>query len=82
MYFQFGLLLMSTIREITSQKALKANKNLCMTHAENTIGRDEFLKEQFLKCDADAPVTEEFKLTVYQKIWKKAIHARAGVEVR
>jgi hypothetical protein len=82
MYFEFGLMLMTKIRELTSQKSLKENQNLCMTHAETVIDGNAVLKEQFLKCDVTTSITKEMKLTIYKQIWKKAMHARAGVEIR
>jgi hypothetical protein len=82
MYFEFGLKLMSVIRTLISKKVVKSNKNVCISHAEDALDNDESLKQQFLQCDVISLVSDDERLKIYKQIWKKAIHARAGVEIR
>jgi len=75
---------MGAIRALTNQETLSTKRNICMTVAEKELEHNKLLQMKFLECSGveEPALSHDVKLTVYKQIWKKAFHARAGVEVR
>jgi hypothetical protein len=77
-YFNFATKLMRLVRKYTSEEMLLREQCDYIKNGKALIANDSDLKEEFLKIDTDSCLKRKDRLKVFEQLWHKIFHARAG----